>query len=74
MEIKLQKHYIKFIEKYQTGFLIELENFINPEIILRDIKNNSDIDIRDIQIQYRMDFDNEVHISLYARDIDRVDF
>lgn len=74
MIIKIQKHCVKSIEKYQTGFIIELENWVNPETILRDIKANSDIDIRDIRIQYRMDSEGEIHISLYALDMDRVDF
>lgn len=75
--IKIQKHCVKSIERYQndTGFIIELENWVNPKTLLMDIKANSDIDIKDnIQIQYRMDSDNEIHITLYATDIDRVNF
>lgn len=73
--IKIQKHIVRYVEVYQTGFKIELENFVNPDKVLQDIKTHSEInDIRDIQIHYKMDKDGVIYITLYAIDIDRIEF
>lgn len=74
--INIQKHYVKSIQTYQTGFIIELENWVNPEVILKDINTNSDSDdtIKNCRIQYRMNPAGEMFTSLYILDMDRIDF
>lgn len=72
--IKIQKTYIQTIEVYQTGYKIELEDWINPKSFLNGLKeDNPDFDI-DNYIQFRVDKDDKIRLTLYALDVDRIDF
>lgn len=73
--INIQKHYVKSIENYKSGFIIELENWVNPETVLRDINQNSNSNytIGNCIIQCKMSPKNEISYTLYAT-IDKIDF
>lgn len=69
----IQKSYVKSIESYQTGFKIELENWVNPETILKDVYNDSpEKDTLNHYIKYQV-IESKLFVWLYVFGVDKVD-
>lgn len=58
--MKIQKMYVKSTEAYQTDMLIELETWISPEALLKEIHNdNPDLQIGKCHIRTSIHIDEK---------------
>lgn len=71
--IKINKIRVKNVTIYQTSFIVSVENWVSPQILLEDIKNNNpDFNIQDCKIIITMDDLNYIHMELEVSNIDGV--
>lgn len=58
--MKIQKMYVKNIEPYQTGMLIEVENWVCPQTLLKEVHcDNPHLNIEDCFIKTSIYIDEE---------------
>lgn len=71
--IKINKIRVKDVTIYQTGFIVSVENWVSPQILLEDIKNNNpDFNLKNCKIIITMDDSNYIHIELEVSNIDGI--
>lgn len=58
--MKIRKMYVKNIESYQTGMLIEVENWVYPQSLLKEVhQDNTHLNIEDCYIKTLIYIDEE---------------
>lgn len=63
--MKIQKTYVKSVGPYQTGMFIELENWISPKALLKELhQDNQLLDIEECYIKMSIYIDEKENNTL----------
>ena len=63
--MKIKKVYVKSVGPYQTGMFIELEDWISPQTLLKELhQDNQHLDIEECYIKMSIYIDEEENNTL----------